>query len=199
MSRSFFAGQGARIAEICGSVREDMFRIMEYRIEPVDRVALARECRERMAEAAKILSRYGHKRVRGAADELHRTLAVALRTIESLLPEWFVTPDGERPVELETATLLAEIVGIIVDAEVLKIMQLRELSRTLHQRMSQANGLICGRRQSDPRVNLAGELGNEIGAEAIALSMQLDNTLHEIPYKIDKLRRPRSRYAESDW
>ena len=192
MSRSFFADQNARISRNCSLNRDDMYRIIEHTISPVDRVAVARGCRERMVQAVKIISDYGPRRFRGAGEDLYKAVQFTLRTIDELQRPRYGESEVERPVELETAALLAEMIPLVVRTETLKIRQLQELRRALLKSLSRANDLSRVSHGADPALlQLDRELLMEIGRNAWTLGGLLDDALCEIPHKIAKLRGPR--------
>lgn len=190
MSRSFFADQTARISRNCSLNRDHMNRIIEHGIDPVDRVEVARRCRERMAEAVKIISHYGPKRFRGAGEDLYEAVQLTLRTIDWLLSPRDGESEVERPVELETAALLAEVIPLVVRTETLKIRQLQELRRALLQLGSRANDLCYVSQGTKPAfLQLDREALIKIESNAWTLGGLLDDAQFEIPYKIAKLRK----------
>lgn len=199
MSRSFFADQNARISRNCSLNRDDMYRIIEHTISPVDRVAVARGCRERMAQAVKIISDYGPRRFRGAGEDLYKAVQFTLRTIDRLLRPRYGESEAERPVELETAALLAEMIPLVVRTEVLKTRQLQELRRALLPVGSRVNNFCYVSHGAKPGfVQLDQESLSQIVSHALTLGSLLDDAQFEIPYKLAKLRKKRRRYADDE-
>jgi len=196
---SFFADQNVRISRICNLNRDDMYRIIEHGIDPVDRVGLARGCRERMAEVVKVISHYGAKRFRGVAHDLHEAVQFTLRTIESLLrPRWSES-EIERPVELEAAEILVEVITLVVRVELLKIRQLEGLSRALWRLDSEAAYFSRVSEHANPALRqLDRKSVFEIERKAGCLSLQLNDALSDIPCKIAQLRK-RPRYIDYPW
>lgn len=196
MRDTYFAGQSARITEICRLNREDMWVIMEHASCPVDRISLAQGCRERMASAAWVLSRYGPRRIRGANEELGGSVKFTLRTIDWLLRPRYQDPGAEQLVELESARLLAEVITLIVEAEALKIPHLQELQRALTQLTSRAFDLSRASRGGESTFFKLDENSLfKIECSALQLGHLLDNLESAIPHKIFKLRRPRQHSA----
>lgn len=199
MSRSFFADQNARISRNCSLNSDDMYRIMEHGIDPVDRVAVARGCRERMAQAVKIISDYGPRRFRGAGEDLHEAVQSILRTIDWLLRPRYGESEVERPVELETAALLAEMIPLVVRTEMLKVRQLLELRRALVPVGSRAKSFCYVSHGAKPGfVQLDQVSLSQIVSHAFSLGSLLDDAQFEIPYKLAKLRKKRRRYADDE-
>jgi hypothetical protein len=198
MSIAFFAGKSAEVGEHCRLARDDMYRIQEYLIEPVDRVAVARECLRRITAAVRIRHAFGVRRVRGAAEELNKSLEIAVRTIEWLMSERLHRTELERPVELEAAEALLEVVRLIVSAGTLKITRLKELHRAylklkehawfLYQRAQQPNDRRFG--------HLDEELLSSIRTATFGLSFKADDVCSEITGKMHQLRRCRRRRSE---
>ena len=196
MRDKYFAGQSARITEICRLNRDDMWLIIGHASCPVDRISLARECRKRMAQPAWMLSRYGPRRIRAANEELGASVQFTLRTIDWLLRPRDGGSEAERPVELEAATLLAEVIALIVDAEALKIPHLQELNRALMQSASRTFNLCRVSQGANPAFSkLDKDSLIEIESNAIGLGIVLDHVQSAIPHKIAKLRRPRRHSA----
>lgn len=193
MSIAFYAGKSAEVREHCRLAREDMFRIQEHLMEPVDRVAVARECLKRVTAAIRIRHNFGVRRVRGAAEELNKSLELAVRTIEWLLSYHYHRTEVERPVELEAAEILTEVVGVIVGAGTLKITRLKELRRTcldlerdawsIYQRAQNRNDRDFGQ--------LDEALLSDIRSTALELSFKADDVGSEIYPRICQLRRCR--------
>lgn len=189
MSWKFFAEQVARIDGICRINQTDMFRIIEHGIDPVDRVGVARECRERMAWVLRTFSHYGPRRLRRAASEMHKLVQTALRTIEWLIRERFNECEAEWSVALETAEVVAEVIGQVVSTEILNIRQLQGLRVALGQFERRADYLSA----SDHYLYRRFDKGSIVTlcANAFGLAIRLDQTGFDIIYKIDKLRRDR--------
>lgn len=198
MSIAFFAGKSAEVSEHCRLARDDMYRIQEYLIEPVDRVAVARECLRRITAAVRIRHAFGVRRVRGAAEELNKSLELADRTIEWLMSERSHRTEFERPVELEATETLLEVVRVIVSAGTLKITRLKELYRAylkltehawfLYQQAQQPNNRRFG--------HLGEELLSSIRTAAFGVNFKADDLCYEITSKMHQLRRCRRRRSE---
>lgn len=193
MSIAFFAARSAEVAEHCRLARDDMFRIQEHLMEPVDRVAVARDCLKRVTAAVRIRHNFGVRRVRGAAEELNKTLEHAVRTIEWLLSYSYHRSEVERPVEQETAEILVGVVGVIVGAGTLKITRLRDLGRSLFKLKEHAWFLYQRAQCPDDRVfgRLDETLLSDIRNTALGLSFKADDVDSEIPPRIHQLRRCR--------
>lgn len=199
MSRSFFADQNARISRICSLNSDDMYRIIEHGIDPVDRVGVARGCRERMAQAVKIISDYGPRHFHGAGEDLNKVVQSTLRTIDWLLRPRYGESEGERPAELKTAALLAEMIPFVVRTEILKIRQLQELRRALLPLGSRANDFCYVSQSAKPAfVQLDRESLSEIVSSAFTLGGLLDDAQFEIPCKLAKLRKKRRRHIDDE-
>lgn len=198
MRTTFFAGKSAEVSEHCRLARDDMFRIQEHLMEPVDRVAVARECLKRVAAAVSIRHIFGPRRVRGAAEELNNSLELAVRTIEWLMSDRYHRSELERPVELQAAEILVEVVGIIVEAGTLKITRLKALHRTCSRLKEHARFLYQIACRDDGRY--FGQLGeallSDIRNTALGLDFKADDVGSEIITKMHQLRRcRRPRYA----
>lgn len=198
MRTAFFAGKSAEVSEHCRLARDDMFRIQEHLIEPVDRVAVARECLKRITSAVSIRQIFGPRLVRGAAEELNESLELAVRTIEWLMSDRYHRSELERPVELQTAEVLVEVVGVIVGAGTLKITRLKALHRTSYRLKEHARFLYQKACQDDG--GYFGQLGEAILSEirnaALGLDFKADDVGSEIITKMHQLRRcRRPRYA----
>lgn len=198
MSIAFFAAKSAEVTEHCHLARDGMYSIQEHLIEPVDRVAVARECLRRITAAVRIRHVFGVRRVRGAAEELNKSLDVAVRTIEWLMSERLHRTELERPVELEAAETLLEVVRVIVSAGTLKITRLKELHRAylkltehayfLQKQAQRPDGRYFGHRDE--------ALLSSICAAALGLSFKADDVCYEIIGKMHQLRRCRRRRSE---
>lgn len=198
MSTTFFAGKSAEVSEHCRLACDDMFRIQEHLIEPVDRVAVAHECLKRITAAVSIRRIFGPRRVRGAAEELNNSLELAVRTIEWLLSYRYHRTELERPVELKAAEILVGVVGVIVSAGTLKITRLRELHRTL-LKLEETAWFLYQKAQSHGDRDfgqLDEALLSDIRNTSLALSFKADDVVSEISAKIHQLRRcRRQRYG----
>jgi hypothetical protein len=193
MSTTFFAARSAEVGEHCRLAREDMFRIQEHLIEPVDRVAVARECLKRITAAVRIRHNFGVRRVRGAAEELNKSLELAVRTIEWLLSYRVHRSELELPVELQTAEILLEMLGVIVDAGTLKVTRLKTLRQTcsrvedrawsFHQRAQRDNDRDFGQLEEAVR--------SDICNMALGLNFKADDVGDKITTAIHQLRRSR--------
>jgi hypothetical protein len=192
MRETYFAGQSARITEICRLNRDDMWQIIEHASCPVDKVSLAQGCRKRMADAAWVLSRYGPRRIRGVNEELGASVKATLRTIDWLLRPRDEEAEAERLVELQTARLLAEVIALVVEAEALKIPHLQELYRALIPLKSRPFDLGRDSRSTEAAfVQLDENARLKIECSALELCYLLEDVHSAIPHKIFKLRRPR--------
>lgn len=199
MSRSFFADQNAKISRNCSLNRDDMYRIIEHAISPVDRVAVARGCRERMVQAVKIISDYGPRRFRGAGEDLNKVVQSTLRTIDWLLRPRYGESEVERPAELKTAALLAEMIPLVVRTEMLKIRQLQELRRALLPVSSRANNFCYVSHGAKPGfAQLDQESLRQIVSHAFSLGSLLDDAQFEVPYKLTKLRKKRRPHTDDE-
>ena len=198
MSITFFAARSAEVSEHCRLARDDMYRIQEHLMEPVDRVAVARECLKRISAAVRIRHNFGSRRVRGAAEELNKSLELAVRTIEWLLSERYNRSELERPVELETAETLLEVVRVIVSAGTLKITRLKELYRAYLKLTEHAWFLYQQARRPGDRYfgHLDDELLSSIQSAAFGLNFKADDLCYEITTKMHQLRRCRRRRSE---
>lgn len=193
MSIAFYAGKSAEVSEHCRLAREDMFRIQEHLMEPVDRVALARECLKRVTAAVRIRHNFGVRRVRGAAEELNKSLELAVRTIEWLLSYRYHRTEIERPVELEAAEILTEVVRVIVGAGTLKITRLKELRGTCLDLESNTWSIYKRAQNRDDRDfgQLDEALLSDIRSAAFGLNFKADEVGSEISSRIHQLRRCR--------
>jgi hypothetical protein len=198
MSIAFFAGKSAEVSEHCRLARDDMYRIQEYLIEPVDRVAVARECLKRITAAVRIRHAFGVRRVRGAAEELNKSLELAVRTIEWLMEYRYYRTELERPVELEAAEILVEMVRVIVSAGTLKITRLKELYRAYVKLTEHAWFLYQQAQRPDGRYfgHLDEALLSSIRSAAFGLNCKADDLCDEITTKMHQLRRCRRRRSE---
>lgn len=187
---AFFAEKSAEVSELCRLAREDMYRIQEHSIERVDRVAVARECLKRTAAAIEIRRIYGPRYVRGAADELNQSLELAVRIIAWL---WEWRPhriELERPVELEAAKILAEVVRVIVSVGTLKITRLNALSGTFQQ-LKDSAWFLYSRTDHHELKRMDDALRFEVQSGALGLSFKADDVKAQVSEELNRLRRPR--------
>ena len=187
---AFFAEKSAEVSELCRLAREDMYRIQDHSIEAVDRVAVARECLKRRTSAIEIRRIYGPRYVRGAADELNQSLELAVRIIAWL---WEWRPHRialERPVELKTATILGEVVRVIVAVGTLKITRLNVLSRTFHE-LKRSAWLLYTRTEGPDINQMDDALRFDVQTGALGLCHKADDVASQITGERNRLRRPR--------
>ena len=120
---------------------------------------------------------------------MHKLVQIALRTIEWLIRERFNESEAEWSVALETAEVVAEVIGQVVSTEILNIRQLQGLRVALGQferradYLSASDHYLCRRFDKGSNVTLC--------ANAFGLAIRLDQTGFDIIYKVDKLRRDR--------
>jgi hypothetical protein len=193
MSDPYYAGQSARIAEICLLARDEMWSIKNHARRPVDRVALAQRCRDRMANAAWVLSRHGLRGMLRGKEELAASIKPMLEIWPSLcLWELKTKAEPEWLIELEIAKLVTEAIAFVVDANALKISQLKELRRALYNFDSRTCPLALCTKESNAVFSAFDEkFVIDIQSRAFFVGMQLDVVQRNVLAKEWGLRRCR--------